>query len=185
MVETVVSPLPGIARAAVEAAVMGLTPPPPPLLDAALEAPAPCFVTITIGDDDTLRGCVGTVVPVLPRLPLEVQRNALAAAFNDPRMHPVTAPELPHLHYKVDVLGEMTAVAHWSEIDPTRYGLVLRHPLTSALLLPDIAGIETPEQQVEALLRKAGLDGWDDGIALWRFPVVRHREAPRVCSATS
>lgn len=177
MVETVVSPLPAIARAAVESAVMGVDPEPPAILEPHLEAPAPCFVTITIGDDDTLRGCVGTVTPLMPRLPLEVQRNALAAAFDDPRMRPVTAAELPFLHYKVDVLGEMSLVEDWAQIDPSRYGLVLRHPLTSALLLPDIAGIETAEEQIAALLRKAGLAGWDDAIVLWRFPVVRHRES--------
>ena len=125
--------LPGLARETVEIVVCGGVPPAPPLFDDGLERPAPCFVTITAGDGE-LRGCVGTVEPATPRLPLEVQRNALAAALDDPRMLPVSVHELPYLHYKVDVLGEMEPVTALDQIDPARWGLLLRHPMTSALV---------------------------------------------------
>jgi hypothetical protein len=42
-------------------------------------------------------------------------------------------------------------------------------------VLPDIAGVETVEQQVDIAMRKAGISR-DTPVKLWRFKVERFRE---------
>jgi len=49
-------------------------------------------------------------------------------------------------------------VADITELDPHLYGIIVRRGDRQALLLPDIDGIETPEQQVLAACQKAGID---------------------------
>ena len=43
-----------------------------------------------------------------------------------------------------------------------------------ALLLPDLEGVETPEQQLDITCRKGGIDAGRDQYQLFRFRVERH-----------
>ena len=42
------------------------------------------------------------------------------------------------------------------------------------LLLPDLEGVDTPAQQIQIALQKAGLDPDETDYSLERFEVVRH-----------
>ena len=42
------------------------------------------------------------------------------------------------------------------------------------LLLPNLDGVDSAQQQVDIAKRKAGIDLFDDDVELERFEVVRH-----------
>lgn len=133
---------------------------------------AGCFVTLSVDGD--LRGCMGTMAPTEPTLALEVVRNAVLAGTGDPRFSPVEEEELPYLEYKVDLLGELEP-ARPEDLDPARYGVVVRKGEAVGLLLPDLPGIDRVDQQVAIAARKAGLEPGEPGIELLRFRAQRLR----------
>lgn len=136
---------------------------------------AACFISIKTDEGD-LRGCIGTVEPAQKSLAEEIITNAISAATRDPRFPPVTASELPHLRYSVDVLYEPEATT-FEELDPKVYGVIVEdvNVTRRGLLLPDIEGIETASQQVEIAARKAGIRPGTP-LKLSRFRVERFRE---------
>ena len=54
-----------------------------------------------------------------------------------------------------------------------RYGVIVTKGHRRGLLLPDLAGVDTVQQQVEIARRKAGI-GPKEKVSLERFEVVRH-----------
>lgn len=87
-----------------------------------------CFVTLTCGQ--TLRGCIGNVLPVLP-LYRAVQENARAAASRDPRFPPVCCEELPDLRIEISVLTDPQPLVYSSPEALLRQ----LHPGTSGVFL--------------------------------------------------
>jgi AmmeMemoRadiSam system protein A len=173
--------LPTLARLAVETFVRtGKQISPPEKLAALLAARAACFVSIktraTTERGSELRGCIGTIEPVKQNLAEELIANAIHAATRDPRFSPVSAVELPDLRYSVDVL-EAPEPAVFADLDPKIYGVIVEDESESlrGLLLPDIAGVDTPARQVEIAARKAGIAPGEP-LKLSRFRVNRYRE---------
>ena len=61
------------------------------------------------------------------------------------------------------------------ELDPKRYGIIVRtDDGRQALLLPDLEGVDTVEQQVDITCRKGGIDPQHDLYRIQRFEVTRH-----------
>jgi len=126
-----------IARQSIEAALDGR------VLDdsaftltAALRRVAGTFVTLS--KQRELRGCIGTIEPVEP-LYRSVVRNAVNAAFGDPRFPPLSRSEWPVVAVQVSVMGPIERVADTSEIVPGRDGLIVRRGGRAGLLLPQVA----------------------------------------------
>jgi AmmeMemoRadiSam system protein A len=166
-------PLVRLARDAVEAFVReGRVLKPPPLSLGDLPRGAGCFVSLKTADG-LLRGCIGSVEPLEPDLPREVVRNAIDAATADPRFLPVTPEELSGLVYSVDLLAPPEPIQGPHELDPRRYGVIVQYGPRRGLLLPDIEGVDTVEQQV-AIARSKALIAPNDPVALWRFEVQRY-----------
>lgn len=168
------SPLPHWARQCLESYLkkgntQGLTPPTAP----EFQLRRACFVTLK--KDGELRGCIGTTEPWRESLAQEIEHNAIAAGTEDPRFWPVEEDELPSLTLSVDVLGEMEKIESMEELDPWRYGVVVRGRGRTGLLLPHLDGIDTAEEQVGIAKQKAGL-GVEELVDLWRFEVVRYFE---------
>jgi len=140
-----------------------------------LERQAGAFVTIR--RQGTLRGCIGTTQPTCPTVAEEVIRNAISAATRDPRFRPVSAEELDSLDVKVDVLSEMELVRELDQLDPKRYGLLIQSEIDfrkRGLLLPDLEGIDTVEDQVHwTRYHKAGITDPDEPVQMYRFEVIR------------
>ena len=135
---------------------------------------AGCFVSTK--RDGRLRGCIGTIAPARPTLAEEICANAASAVARDPRFSPVGADELRELVYGVDVLGLPEAVEGAGELDCRRYGVIVScEDGRRGLLLPDLDGVDTVEEQLAIAARKGGIDLAHDGYALQRFEVVRHR----------
>lgn len=121
-----------------------------------------------------LRGCIGTTAPAKESIAQEIIVNAVSAGTGDPRFDPVTQEELADLVYSVDVLSEREAIASMKELDAARYGVIVKKGSHSGLLLPNLDGVDTPEQQVEIALQKAGIDARAN-YEMQRFEVVRHK----------
>jgi AmmeMemoRadiSam system protein A len=168
--------LPRLARRAVETFVREARVLEVPTVsdDSLLGQRAACFVSLKIGAGN-LRGCIGTVEPVKANLAGELIANAISAATRDPRFSPVTISELPELYYSVDVLSPPEPT-RFEELNPKIYGLIVEDDRgRRGLLLPDIAGVETAEQQLQITTRKAGISP-GASINLYRFRVRRYGE---------
>lgn len=135
---------------------------------------AGCFVSLT--KNGQLRGCIGTIAPTRASLAEEIVANAVSAGLHDPRFPPVTADELPELVYDVDVLGEPEPVEGREGLDPRRYGVIVSAPDgRRGLLLPDLDGVDTVDEQLRIAARKGGIALSEEGVAIERFVVERHR----------
>ena len=59
------------------------------------------------------------------------------------------------------------------ELDVKKYGVIVESGYKRGLLLPDLDGVDTVEEQVDIARRKGGI-GPSEKIKLYRFEVVRH-----------
>ena len=120
-----------------------------------------------------LRGCIGTTGPTTENVAWEIVQNAVSACSRDPRFTPVRADELDSLEYSVDVLGEPEAIFSPAELDVKRYGVIVSCGGRRGLLLPDLDGVDTVEQQIDIARQKGGISSREK-YTLERFEVVRH-----------
>lgn len=133
----------------------------------------PAGVFVSLKKDGVLRGCIGTVEATQRNIVEEVIENAISAATRDPRFDPVSATEVDDLTISVDILGAPEPVEGLADLDPKRYGVIVSSGWRRGLLLPDIEGVDTPEEQVAIARRKAGI-GPHEPVKLERFEVVRY-----------
>ncbi|HPU01925.1 MAG TPA: AmmeMemoRadiSam system protein A, partial [Bacillota bacterium] len=145
--------------------------PPPDPLPPFFSRRAGVFVSLKKGGE--LRGCIGTVEPVRKNLAEEIIMNAVSAGLRDPRFPPVRLEELDEITFSVDVLMPPEKIESAAELDPARYGVIVRSGHRSGLLLPDIEGINTVEEQIAIARRKAGI-GPHEPVELYRFEVHRY-----------
>jgi AmmeMemoRadiSam system protein A len=123
----------------------------------------------------TLRGCIGTYLPTKKNLAEEIISNAISAS-QDPRFLPLQIEELPYLSYEVYILDKPEPVKSLSELDPKKYGILVKSSYKSGLLLPDLEGVDTPEKQVLIACQKAGIDPTKESIIIYKFEAIKHSE---------
>ena len=134
---------------------------------------AGCFVSIK--KNGQLRGCIGTTGPTQASLAAEIATNAVSAGTHDPRFGAVEADELPELVYDVDVLGVPERVDSTAELDCRRFGVIVSTADgRRGLLLPDLDGVDSVEEQVRIAARKGSIDLGSEPVRLERFTVTRH-----------
>jgi len=131
-------------------------------------------VFVSLKMDGRLRGCIGTTMPTTSSVADEIIQNAISAGTGDPRFEPVSEAELPKLVYSVDVLKRPESIQSKTELDPKRYGVIVRCRGRSGLLLPNLEGIDSVEEQISIALRKAGI-GENEPYMMERFEVIRHK----------
>lgn len=142
-----------------------------------MQEPRAVFVTLHTADG-YLRGCRGTLTPTEPNLADAVIKTAIASATDDPRFPPMSLRETAGLQIKVDVLGPLEPVTDASQLDEKVYGVVIQSGARRAVLLPDIAGVDSVPRQLELVRKKAGI-GPDEPVTLYRFTVTRyHANSP-------
>ncbi len=132
-------------------------------------------VFVSLHRENRLRGCIGTIFPVTSCIGEEILRNAVLACSQDPRFAPLQKSELSDLDISVDVLGAPEPIAYKSKLDIKRYGVIVSKGRRRGLLLPDLEGVDTVDQQIQIALSKAGIDS-DENYLLERFEVVRHHD---------
>ncbi len=130
------------------------------------------FVSLKKGGQ--LRGCMGTIGPVCVNLAEEIICNSISSGTKDPRFQDVTEDELPAIIYSVDVLGKPEKIKSLKELNVKKYGVIVTAGYKRGLLLPDLDGIKSEEEQVEIALEKAGIHK-NESFELHRFEVVRYR----------
>ncbi|MBR1742106.1 MAG: AmmeMemoRadiSam system protein A, partial [Lachnospiraceae bacterium] len=129
---------------------------------------------VSLHKQGQLRGCIGTIMATRDSIADEIIENAISASTRDPRFSPVTADELSELEYSVDILGETEPVSSEKELDVRRYGVIVTKGMKRGLLLPNLDGVDTVEEQLKIAKQKAGLSPEEKGCTLERFEVVRH-----------
>ena len=130
-------------------------------------------VFVSIHKDGRLRGCIGTFLPTRENIAKEIISNAVSASTRDPRFDPIGPDELKRLEINVDVLSEPEEISGMEKLDVRRYGVIVSCGSRRGLLLPDLDGVDTVEDQVDIARRKGGIRE-NEPVTLERFEVVRH-----------
>jgi hypothetical protein len=121
-----------------------------------------------------LRGCIGTFEPQQENVAEETITNAISSATGDPRFLPIAPHELKDLDYSVDVLTSPVPVDDKGKLDPKKYGVIVESGWRRGLLLPDLEGVDTVDQQIDICRQKAGIAPHEP-IKLYCFQVKRYK----------
>ena len=146
---------------------------PEDLLKEFLEKKAGTFVTIMKNGE--LRGCIGTYLPTRENIAEEVIYNAIAAATEDYRFGPIQEEELPYLSYTVYILNEPELIKDIKELDPKKYGIIVKTETKTGLLLPDLEGVDTIEQQLSIACQKGGIDPNQEKFLIYKFTAEKFK----------
>lgn len=103
------------------------------------------FVTLekTDGKRESLRGCIGSLLPVRPLID-DVIYNAKASAFNDPRFPPLSLDEFDQIKIEISLLS-IPQTVQYKTIDelkqiikPFKHGVILNLSGRRATFLPQV-----------------------------------------------
>jgi AmmeMemoRadiSam system protein A/AmmeMemoRadiSam system protein B len=131
-------------------------------------------VFVSLKKNKQLRGCIGTIAPTTENIAKEIINNAISAGTQDPRFDSIGLDELDELEYSVDILGIPEPVVSINELDVKRYGVIVSHRERKGLLLPNLEGISSPQEQINVALQKAGISKHEP-YTTQRFEVVRYK----------
>lgn len=146
---------------------------------------------VTIQKNGQLRGCIGTYLPLQENIAEETIYNAVAAATEDNRFNIMTEEELPYLTYTVYILNKPELVRNVRELNPKKFGIIVKTvpitdpyrsdvvfnghlPYKSGLLLPDLEGVTTIDQQVSIACQKGGIDISSEKVIIYKFTVEKY-----------
>lgn len=128
---------------------------------------------VSIHENGELRGCIGTILPTTKCIAAEIIQNAISSSTRDPRFKPITKEELPYLDISVDILDKPVPISSPEELDVKKYGVIVTNTNRRGLLLPNLDGVDTVEDQIAIAKHKAGIMEWES-VNLQRFEVIRH-----------
>ena len=166
------SPLVKLAHEAIDAYVKeGRIMQSPAMLTPEMKEKAGVFVSIHKGGE--LRGCIGTFEPSRLSVAEEIIVNAISAATRDPRFESVQEEELKDLDISVDVLTPPEPIESKEQLNPKKYGAIVQRGARRGLLLPDLEGVDTAEQQIDICRLKADIMPGEK-VRLYRFEVKRY-----------
>ena len=141
-----------------------------------------CFITLTC--EKKLRGCIGTLRAHRTLLE-DVQANAVAAAFRDPRFKPLAVDEFDAVAVEISVLSALAPMTFTDEQDALAQlrigidGVVFQYGHHSSTFLPQVwENLREPGEFMGHLKYKAGLppDFWHEEVKLSRYIVSKWRE---------
>ena len=131
-------------------------------------------VFVSLKKFNNLRGCIGTFLPTTDSIAEEIITNAVQAAIYDPRFPRVTEDELSDIEISVDVLDRPHKTTKEC-LDPKEYGIIVTQGDKRGLLLPDLEGVDTVDEQIQIACDKAGINPNGD-YEIERFKVTRYKE---------
>lgn len=129
-----------------------------------------------------LRGCIGHVEPLFGTLSEEIAACAAAAATQDTRFPRVAPKELPGLRIELSLLSKPEPVTDISTLDPKRYGVVVSSGRARGVLLPNVDGVDTVEEQLRLAAAKGQLPASRSWV-IERFEVMKGEDAVEQASA--
>ena len=133
---------------------------------------AACFVSLHLSDG-RLRGCIGTLEPFRKNLYQEIIGNAISAAFKDPRFQPLEENEIEKLTISVDVLSAGEKISDISMLNVKKYGVIVEEDGRRGVLLPNLEGVKSVEEQLSIAKRKAGINSESQNVQIYRFTAQR------------
>jgi hypothetical protein len=170
-----------LARNAI-AARFGLSPAPVAVDRPELAKMGATFVTLT--QRGQLRGCIGSLEAWRP-LGQDVQENARAAAFRDPRFEPLNVDELPITRVEVSLLSAAEPIHFRDEADALAQlrqnidGVIFSVGSRRSTFLPQVwEQLPEPADFMARLKQKAGLPAnyWGPDVLLERYTVHKWKE---------
>jgi AmmeMemoRadiSam system protein A len=165
-------PVVKLAKEAVESYVRAGKMPKPKELAPEMRERAGVFVSLH--KHGQLRGCIGTFEPTKGNVAEEIIANAISSSTADPRFPPVNTSELDDLEYSVDILTKPEPVTDINQLDPKEYGVIVESGWKRGLLLPDLEGVDSVEEQIAICRLKAGISAGEP-VRLYRFQVRRFK----------
>jgi AmmeMemoRadiSam system protein A len=135
-------------------------------------------VFVSLHKGNKLRGCIGTYLPVHKNLAEEIILNAIAACSRDNRFSPLSPEELPELKVEVSLLSSPKKISSLAEIDPQKYGVIVRcSDGRTGLLLPNLEGIDSAEKQLSIACQKGGINpAFDKNLEIYIFTTQKYEE---------
>jgi AmmeMemoRadiSam system protein A len=125
--------------------------------------PRATFVTLTIKDTNTLRGCIGKLTPT-QECYLDALENTYSAAFSDPRFPPLEQDQLGEIQIEISILSKPKPLVYQDtvelieKLEVQKPGVVLKHDFHQATFLPQVwEQLKTPQEFLSHLCQKAGL----------------------------
>lgn len=119
---------------------------------------------VTLEENQSLRGCIGSLISHRPLID-DLISNAKSAAFKDSRFHPVSAEEFEKLTVEVSLLSEPQQIAYTDRKDLRRKikvgmdGVILKKNDRLATFLPQVwEQLPDFEAFFAHLCQKAGLE---------------------------
>ncbi|CUU46569.1 AmmeMemoRadiSam system protein A [Clostridium beijerinckii] len=131
-------------------------------------------VFVSLKKFGNLRGCIGTIAPTTGSVGEEIIRNSIEAAMSDPRFPEVSEDEMDDIDISVDVLMD-SEPCNKEDLDPKKYGVIVSLGMRRGLLLPDLEGVDTVDEQLQIACDKGDID-FDEDYKIERFEVVRYKE---------
>ena len=147
------------------------------LVDPAFQGKRGTFVTLKLKGQ--LRGCMGCLTPS-ETIMEGIQRNAINAAFNDPRFPALTPVELDQAEIEISILTSPRELQYTGgndlleKLKPTIDGVILKKGMARATFLPQVwEQIPGTQDFLAHLCSKAGLspDEWrkgDLGVSIYQ-----------------
>ena len=142
------------------------------------------FVTLNL--EGRLRGCIGSLTAAEP-VAINVKKNAVNAAFHDPRFSPLSAEEFDRVSIDVSILSEPVPLVYsdaddlLAKLRPAVDGVIIRKGAASATFLPQVwEQLPAPQDFLGHLCLKAGLSSkvWRRGDLEVLTYRVQHFEEP-------
>lgn len=140
-----------------------------------LQQPRATFVTLKI--NDTLRGCIGTLIAKEPLIN-SIAHSAWSAAFEDPRFERLSIDEFDKISISLSILSPAEPIEFNSEQDliskirPGIDGLILEEGYNRGTFLPSVwESLPDAEIFLQHLKQKAGLPPsyWSESIKIERY----------------
>ena len=132
------------------------------------------FVTLWTADGK-LRGCIDHTQKAQQPLAEEVAQYAVLASTRDPRFDTLSLEELDDLRLELSILTPSEAIEDRSTLDPKTYGVIVKAGNKRGVLLPNVAGVDTVDYQIEIACQKAGISPHEQ-LELFRFKSIKLKE---------
>ncbi|RIK06467.1 MAG: AMMECR1 domain-containing protein [Acidobacteria bacterium] len=175
----------GVATETIADALRTRRPKLPELADFDAELTRPHATFVTLEDPaERLLGCIGSIQPAYP-LVVDVAKNALMAAFEDPRTSGVGLREYESMSVKISVLSPLEPMSVGSldelrsAVRPGVDGLLLDAGAHHSTLLPSVwPKVSGVDEFLEILWAKAGLvpGVWRSETVMRRYTTVEFGE---------
>lgn len=143
------------------------------------------FVTINLKENNTLRGCMGTIVAYRP-LSEDLIKNTISSATGDPRFPPMTIEDIKDVSLEISILTEPQCLEFTDSTDLINKvrkdidGLIIKRGEHQATFLPSVwEQLPSKEEFFMHLCHKAGMEiecFKDKNLQVYTYQAIKIKE---------